>query len=329
MHTRPDFRNGHSSETAISAAQPPEYSTVIPVFNSAGIVSETIDACARFFEQEGLAYEIIAVDDGSTDESWEVLQRSAAKNPAVVAVRLLRNYGQHSAVHCGLAVSRGEYVVILDDDLQNRPEEIPKLIQAAAEGADVVFGKFLRKKHSLTRRAGSWLTNRVNTAVFDKPRDLVLTNFKLIHRRVVDRILAHRTPFPYINGLAVLYARRPASVPVEHHERRVGKSNYGPVKIAELLTRILFNYSAFPLRFVTTAGLTIAALSFCFAAYVLAKALIVGTTVPGWASVVVMLAFFNGMTLLVLGMIGEYLIRILKQISMTEPYHVAEIHRNE
>jgi polyisoprenyl-phosphate glycosyltransferase len=313
----------------VSAALSPTFSAVIPVFNSAGIVGQTIDACVRFFEAEGLSYEIVLVDDGSTDRSWEVLKAAAAANRTVVAVRLLRNYGQHSAVHCGLALSRGEYVVVLDDDLQNRPEEILNLMQSAQSGSDVVFGRFRRKRHSLTRRAGSWLTNHVNTAVFGKPADLVLTNFKLMHRRVVDRILAHRTSFPYINGLAVLYAERPTSVLVEHHDRAVGTSNYGVVKIAELLTRILFNYSAFPLRLVTMSGLIIAVSSFCFATYVLAKALIVGTTVPGWASVTVMLAFFNGTTLLVLGMIGEYLIRILRQTSMTEPYHIIEVDRRD
>jgi glycosyltransferase involved in cell wall biosynthesis len=318
-----------TSHSGVSSPPPPAYSAVIPVFNSAAIVGETVNACARFFEREGLSYEIVLVDDGSTDGSWEILKAAAAENAAVVAVRLLRNYGQHSAVHCGLALSRGEYVVVLDDDMQNRPEEILNLIQSAGAGADVVFGSFRRKRHSAVRRLGSWLTNHVNTAVFGKPKDLVLTNFKLLHRPLVDRILAHRTPFPYINGLAVMYAQRPTTATVEHHERRVGSSNYGAVRIAKLLTRIVFNYSAVPLRLVTVAGMIVAAASFCFGAYVLMKALIVGTTVPGWASVTVMMAFFNGMTLLVLGMIGEYLIRILKQISMAEPYHVVDVARRE
>ena len=116
---------------------------------------------------------------------------------------------------------------------------------------------------------------------------------------------------------------------VEHHERAAGTSNYGASKILELLARILFNYSAFPLRLLTAAGLLVAALSFCIGAYVFVKALVVGTSVPGWASVIVLLTFFNGMILLVLGVIGEYLIRIIKQTSMTEPYHISEIRRSE
>jgi glycosyltransferase involved in cell wall biosynthesis len=304
------------------------YSAVIPVYNSAGVVAQTIAACVKFFEGQGFAYEIVAVDDGSRDDSWEVLKKLSAANENVIAVRLLRNYGQHSAVHCGLAMTRGDYVVILDDDLQNDPAEILKLIEKAQTGSDLVFARFRRKRHSPVRRFGSWLTNYVNTAVFRKPHDLVLTNFKLLHRDVVQRVLAHRTHFPYVNGLAVLYARNPTDVEVEHHERTVGTSNYKLSKIIELLTRILFNYSAFPLRLLTVSGMIVAALSFCLAAYIFTKALVVGTSVPGWASMAVLLTFFNGMTLLVLGVIGEYVVRILQQTSMTEPYTVAEVSRD-
>jgi glycosyltransferase involved in cell wall biosynthesis len=311
------------------ALETPRYSAVIPVYNSAGIVAATIAACARFFEERALAYEIVLVDDGSADASWSVLQSCAAANPRVVAVRLLRNCGQHSAVHCGLAMSRGEYVVVLDDDLQNPPEEIAHLIRGADEGADVVFGRFLRKRHSVVRRLGSWLINEVNTHVFGKRADLVLTNFKLIERRVVDRILAHRTHFPYINGLAVLYARSPVNVSVEHRERSVGASNYRLPAIVELLMRILFNYSAFPLRLLTLTGISAATLAFCLAAYVLVKAVLVGTSVPGWASVAVMVAFFSGMILLMLSMIGEYLVRLLAQTSRIDPYHVVEVSRHD
>jgi hypothetical protein len=116
---------------------------------------------------------------------------------------------------------------------------------------------------------------------------------------------------------------------VEHHERTVGRSNYALPQMLELLTRILFNYSAFPLRLLAASGVIVAGFSFCFAAYVLTKALLGGTTVPGWASVVVLLTFFNGVTLLILGIIGEYLIRMLTQTSMTEPYHIVEAARQD
>ena len=307
----------------------PLYSAVIPVYNSEAIVDATIAACAGFFEQRSLDYELLLVDDGSRDASWEILAAAAAANPRVVAVRLLRNYGQHSAVHCGLAMSRGQYVVVLDDDLQNPPAEIDRLIEGMETGADVVFGRFVRKQHSMLRRVGSWLTNRVNTAVFDKRADLALTNFKLIHRSVVQRVLAHRTPFPYINGLAAMYARNPINVPVEHRARAAGGSTYTFWKLLELLARILFNYSAAPLRLLTLGGLLAALLGFGVAGYVVLKATIIGTSAPGWASVAAMLAFFSGVILLVLSVMGEYLVRLLAQTSRTEPYHLVDIRRSD
>lgn len=305
------------------------YSVVIPVFNSESLVERTIEACCAFLEGLKSTYEIVLVDDGSTDGSWNVLRRAVVGRPHIVAVKLLKNYGQHTAVLCGLAHSRGGRVVTLDDDLQNPPEEIEHLIKAADDGHDVVFGRFKHKRHSLTRRLGSSLVNLINTRIFRKPRGLALTNFRLLERPVVERILAHKTHYPYVNGLAVLYAENPTNVAVEHRPRAEGESNYSFVRILELVMRILFNYSSFPLRLVSLVGIMIAAASFILAAYFLAHALAVGTAVPGWASVAVMLSFFNGVSLLLLGMLGEYVTRILDQVSHAEAYTVVRIVRHE
>lgn len=306
----------------------PEYSAVIPVYNSEGIVAETIEACVAFFEREALAFEVVAVNDGSSDGSWDVLRACVRKHPQVVAIDLLRNYGQHTAVLCGFEHARGRRIVTLDDDLQNPPDEIAHLIAAAQRGHDVVFGAYRQKRHGRVRRVGSRVVDAINTRVFRKPADLTLTNFRLLDRDVVRRILAHRTQHPYVNGLAVLYARSAANAPVEHRPRRVGVSNYGPLQILELVTRILFNYSSYPLRLVSGVGLAASVASFVLAGYFLIRALAAETTVPGWASVVVMLSFFNGLSLLVLGMLGEYTIRILQQVSQQTPYHVAEVARH-
>jgi glycosyltransferase involved in cell wall biosynthesis len=290
-------------------------------------VGDTIRACSEYFAARGLDYELILVNDGSRDGSWEVLRQSALECPSVTAVDLLHNYGQHTAVLCGLRESRGQWVVTLDDDLQNPPGEIDHLIDAASRGHDLVFGVPVRKAHGLVRRWGSAVVDRLNRSVFRKPPDLTLTNFRLIERRVVDRIVAHRTHYPYINGLAVLYARRPANVAVEHHRRRVGRSTYGPWKIAELIARILFNYSSFPLRAVIALGFVVSSLALVLAAWFLVRGLFFEPSVKGWASVAVMLAFFNGLLLLLMGMLGEYILRVLQQVSSSEPYHVAEIVR--
>src|SRR5262245_23689081 len=218
------------------------YSVVIPVFNSEEIVGETIRRTVAFFEGEHLSYEIILVNDASSDGSWEVLREAAARYPHVRVVNLLRNYGQHNANLCGLRRSKGDYVVTMDDDLQNPPEEIIHLIDEAMQGADAVFGEFRHKQASRHRRLGSIAIGLMNRRIFGQPPDLVVSNFRLLRRDVVDRICASRSAYPYITGQALLYSNRPANARVEHSPRPAGKSNYNPVRIARLVLRILFSY---------------------------------------------------------------------------------------
>lgn len=303
-------------------------SAVIPVYNSAEIVGQTVDATVAFLESTGESYEVILVNDCSRDGSWEVLRRKFEEHEHVTAINMLRNYGQHTATLCGLRESRGEYVVTLDDDMQNPPKEIAHLVAALDAGHDLVFGRYTQKMHSPVRRLGSRIVNRMNDRIFGKPRDLKLTNFRMLRRGLVDRVLSHKTNYPYINGLAILYAHRPTDVEVEHRPRPSGQSQYGLYKITELIMRILFNYSSFPMRLVSAVGLAVAALSLAMSAFILVRALIQGTAAPGWPSVAVMLSFFNGISLLLLGMLGEYVVRILNQVSHLEQFHVAETLRH-
>jgi glycosyltransferase involved in cell wall biosynthesis len=307
----------------------PRYSVIIPVYKSADIVGDTIDQTVAFFEKHNLNYELILVNDGSPDQSWAVLRDKAAANPHVVAINFLRNYGQHTAIFCGLQHSTGDYAITMDDDLQNPPEEIIHLIHKGGEGYDLVFGQFRSKQHASYRRVGTRIIGAINIRVFHKPDDLVLSNFRLIRRDVVDRICNYQTGYPYIPGLALMFAANPANVMVEHQPRPVGKSNYNWFKITELVMRILFNYSSYPLRLVSLIGGGIAALSLLLGVYFLIKALFVGTSVQGWASVVVLLSFFNGIVILILSMLGEYTIRLLQQTSQANSYHIKEIVRSD
>jgi glycosyltransferase involved in cell wall biosynthesis len=304
----------------------PRYSVVIPAYKSAAFVEETIDRTAAVLEAEGLDYEIVLVDDGSPDATWPVLERKARENPRVVAIRLMRNYGQHTAVVCGLNNITGDYAVTMDDDLQNPPEEIRKLVDKAAEGDyDLVMGRFQSKKHSLTRRLGSRLVAWLNERVFGKPRDFVVSNFRLIRRDVVDRMCAHRTHFPYVTGLALLYSAHRANVLVDHQPRRDGASGYGLGKILSLVLAILFNYSGFPLHMVALLGLVLAGSSFLLGLIVFVRRLLLGTVAPGWASLVIVVAFFNGFLFLMLSIVGEYVIRLQQQLSVPKPYAISTI----
>lgn len=302
-----------------------KYSIIIPVFNAAAIVGETIDRVVAFFENHNWDYEVILVNDGSSDGSWEVLQGKALTNSHIIAIDLLKNYGQHTAVFCGFQNSTGDYVITLDDDLQNPPEECIHLINKAQEGHDLVFGRFRKKQHAHYRRLGSHLIGLLNSRIFHKPNGLTLTNFRIIRRDVIERICTYETGYPYIPGLVLMFSVNPTNVWVKHQRRPVGRSNYNLIKILELVMRILFNYSSYPLRFVSALGIVIAAVSFILGSIYLGRAVLVGTRVPGWATLVVLLSFLNGLTLLILGMLGEYMIRLIHQFSSRHSYYVKEI----
>ena len=167
----------------------------------------------------------------------------------------------------------------------------------------------------------AWLNERV----FGKPPDLVATNFRLIRRDVVDRMCAHRTHFPYVTGLALLYSADRANVLVEHHARRDGASGYGLGKILSLVFAILFNYSGFPLHMVALLGLVLAGSSFLLGLIVFVRRLLLGTVAPGWASLVIVVAFFNGFLFLMISIVGEYVIRLQHQLSVPEPYAISTI----
>ena len=299
-------------------SQSPEsysYDVIIPVFNSEAIVGETIDRTAAFFDSRGWTYRLILVNDGSPDNSWSVLEEKAQKNHHIVAIDLLSNYGQHTAVYVGLQHSKADFVITMDDDLQNPPEEIVHLVDKILEGYDVVFGQFIKKEHENYRRLGSRVIQQINRRIFGMPNDLVVSNFRIMNRDVVDGICSYRTMFPYINGLSLMFSHYRANVLVEHHPRKVGRSNYNFIRITQLVLRILFSYSAFPLRLVSLIGFLVAIVAFLIGGYYLLKAAFFGTNVPGWA-------FFSGINIAIVSMLGEYVTRLLRQISFTSIYHV-------
>jgi glycosyltransferase involved in cell wall biosynthesis len=304
----------------------PLYSVVIPVYNSAKIVGLVIERTRAFFALHGLSYEIILVNDGSRDASWSVIATQATQYPEVIAINLLRNYGQHNAVFAGIQQSRGQHVITIDDDLQNPPEEIIHLIDTMRDGNhDVVFGRFVQKQHSLVRRLGSGMIRQMNNRIFMCPSDIVPTNFRLIRREVVDRMLGYRTAYPYTTGLALMFAQSVGNAWVKHQERHEGKSNYNVVRIMSLVLRILFNYSIWPLRLVTMTGFAIASVSFVIGMVLIVRKLFDNIQIEGWTGIMVMLALLNGVIILMLGMLGEYTIRILQQMNSKETYHIKEV----
>jgi glycosyltransferase involved in cell wall biosynthesis len=274
-----------------------------------------------------MRFEIVLVNDGSKDDSWAVISSLAKQHPEVTAINLLKNYGQHHANLCGFREAKGDYLITMDDDLQNPPEEIAKLIDTARDGGDLVIGRFETKQHSLVRRLGSQFVGWLNRKVFEVEGNLILSNFRLVRRDVVDRICQDRTFAPYIPGLILKYSSHRCNVLVRHLPRAEGKSNYTWRKILRLVANILFNHSSIPLRYGAAFGFVVAGGSFLLSLYFLLEAVIKGTNAPGWASLVVLLSFFNGVLILLLSVIGEYLIRILREIGTHRCYEIKEIVR--
>jgi polyisoprenyl-phosphate glycosyltransferase len=300
------------------------YSIVIPVYNSAAVVGDTIDQVVEVFEAAGLSYELILVNDGSPDHSWDVISERARKGKHIVALNLLHNYGQHNANLAGFREASGAYVITMDDDLQNPPDQALLLIDEAMTGRDVVFGRFEQKQARGYRVLGSKAIGMINRRIFGQPDDLAVSNFRILRRDVVDRICASRTAHPYITGQALLYSRNRSNVLVQHRAREIGKSNYNIVRIARLVLTILFSYSLFPLRFAAFAGFVIAGVSFLLGLIYLVIGALGHTQVQGWTTLVVLVAALNGFTIAMLSMLGEYVVRTLNAVSAAEPYHVID-----
>lgn len=303
------------------------YSVVIPVFNSSKIVSDTVSSVRSFFIKHGHSFEVILVNDGSKDDSWSVISQLAKEYDEVKAINLLKNYGQHSANLCGFREAAGDYVITMDDDLQNPPDEIAKLIDASLEGYDLIIGKFESKQHSSFRRVGSRFVGWLNRKVFEVEDDLVLSNFRMIRRDVVDRVCKESSVSPYIPGLVLKHSSNRSNVLVKHSARAVGESNYTLRKILRLVFTILFNHSTIPLRYSAGFGFVVSGASFALGIFYLLSALFEGAAVPGWATLVVLISFFNGILILLLSIIGEYIVRALRETSNHGSYEVAEVVR--
>ena len=255
-----------------------------------------------------LEAEIVLVNDGSSDNSEQVSAGLAQKHPQVKFISLRRNFGEFNAVMCGLNHANGDFCVIIDDDFQNPPAEILRLVETAQAGNyDVVYSYYSQKQHSFFRNAGSWLVNILTTWLLDKPRDLYLSSFKLIRAEVVQEIIEYRGPYPYIDGLIFRVTRSVGKVQVSHQKRKNGRSSYTLGKLISLFLNILFCYSPRPLRLLTVLGSLLFLAAILLSVIELVASLLT-RHLPA-TDHVVWLTFLavSGIQLLGMGMLGEYL----------------------
>ncbi len=297
----------------------------IPVYNGAltigSLVSEVMDSLQDRYETE-----IVLVNDYSRDNSHDVCRDIATKNSAVKYIRLRKNFGEHNAVMCALNYSTGDLVAIIDDDFQNPPSEILKLLDEAEQGFDVVYSKFKIKRHNLYRNLGSKFNDLVATWLLDKPKGLYLSSFKVISAEMVKQIIRYTGPAPYVDGLLLRETRNYSVVEVEHHEREAGQSNYTLAKLVSLWLNMFINFSVKPLRLFALFGISVTIVSFVAAAVFIIQKMIDPSLPMGWTSVMVSILFFSGVQIIFLGLIGEYIGKNYLQINGTPQWSVEEEH---
>ena len=296
-----------------TTASPVSLSIVVPVYNEAASLDELLRRCLAVCRGLDRPFEIVLVDDGSRDASPDKIRAAAEEHaPQVVGVLLSRNYGQHAAVMAGFAESRGEVVITLDADLQNPPEEIPKLVARMDEGYDVVGSVREARRDSGFRRASSWLVNRSvqsATGVLMHDYGCMLRAYR---RHVVEAMLQSHEHSTFIPVLANSFAHRTTEVDVAHAQRIDGKSRYDLWKLIRLQFDLLTSMTTWPLRMLMVAGSLVALLGVAFGVFLLAMRLFKG---PEWAAQGVFTLFavlfiFVGAQFMALGLLGEYIGRI-------------------
>ena len=253
-----------------------------------------------------------------------MIKRLAQEHDCIKAINLLKNYGQHTAVYCGIKYSEGDYLITMDDDLQNPPSEIHKLLDKIEEGYDLVFAQFRQKKHAAYRKLGTQIIKYLNKKIFNKPDHIILSNFRIFKKSVAERILNYQTNYPYIPGLLLLFAGNMTNVLTEHHSRFDGKSNYSLYKIIKLVSRLLINYSSFPMKVLTVIGFFCAIMCFLIGIVIFLKATLSSSSVPGWSSIAIMVSLLNGLLIIMVGTLGVYISRILRQVSDSQSFYVKE-----
>jgi len=298
---------------------------VIPVFNEAPSLGDLYDRLTRTLKDMGDTYEIVFVDDGSRDGSLDILRMLHAQDRAVRVVRLNRNWGQHAAVLAGMERARGDVVVTLDADLQNPPEEIPRLLAELAAGHDVAGGRRVARQDAWLRLLASWAVNRVTSAVVGVRMHDYGCMLRAYRRPVVDRLVASQEAAQFIPALANTFATSAVEVPVAHDAREHGRSRYGLFRLLRLCFDLLTGFSLLPIQIVSLTGMLVAVLGLGFALFLGVRRLLVGPEVEGVFTLFAILFFFVGLQILALGLIGEYVGRIYQEVRRRPRYVVSEV----
>jgi glycosyltransferase involved in cell wall biosynthesis len=305
-----------------------QYSIVIPVFNSEKTLEELVDRILLTMNPITDNYEVILVDDSSHDNSWQILKMLYHKENKIKIIHLLRNFGQHNALLCGFNYVKGDYIIIMDDDLQNSPEEIPLLINKIQEQYSVVFGEYKIKYHNAIENFFSKRFQKFIHYILDIPPRVFISSFAILHSDVIKNMVSIKSSYIFLPALMQksVPARKIANVEVSHNPRKYGRSNYNLKKYLSLSLNLIINNSTLPLLVIGIFGMIVSIFSVLYGLYTISMSIIdPAYGLMGWNSIMVAISFLGGIILFSIAIIGEYLRRILMEVSYGQQYVIEEM----
>jgi len=301
-----------------------DLSIVVPVYNSQDCLKELVRRINESLMTINRSFEIILINDGSSDMSWDVIRSLASAGNNVRGISLRKNFGQDAALMAGLGEIRGRYAVIMDDDLQHDPKYIPGLITEIEKGFDVVYGRYAQKRQAWWKNAGSWFNDKVATFLLKKPANVYLSPYKIIAVEAVREICKYQGAYPYVDGLLFRVTNRFSQIAIEHQDRYAGKSHYTVLRSILVWSNLATNFSIFPLRIATFLGLLASACGIVMALFMLIHRLINPDWPAGQASIIVSVLTLGGIQLFTIGVLGEYIGRMYLNINRQPQYVIAE-----
>ena len=304
-----------------------QLSIIVPVYRSAPCLPELVRRIDADVGPHFDSIELILVNDCSPDDSWEVITRLAEQYPFVTGINLRKNVGQDNAIMCGLQHCCGDVAIIMDDDLQHDPADIPALYREAQRGFDVVYAHFDRKQQAGWKNLGSWFADRVAVFLLDKPPHIYMSPYKAIRRAVVDQIIKYDGPFTYVDGILFTITSNITQIPATHRPRYAGASTYNLVRSIRVWLKLATSFSVIPLRIVSLLGGVIALFSFVMGFVFIIQALWFERPVEGWPSLIVTVFFLGGIQLIGIGAVGEYIGRIYITLNKYPQFTIKEVQQ--
>jgi polyisoprenyl-phosphate glycosyltransferase len=307
----------------------PPISIIIPAFNAGASISLLFKDLLKVFAK--FSTQIIIVNDCSTDTTHEECLKLIKENDSELTyIKLSKNVGEHNAVMAGLKHSTGDWIIVMDDDFQNPPSEALKLLNYSLSNKfDVVYGNYKKKKHNLFRNLMSKINDLTANYILNKPKGLYLSSFKTINSKIVKKISNYNGPFPYIDGLIISLTSNISSIETQHDERKSGKSGYSLLKLLKLYGNMATNFSTVPLHICSLMGLFVGTLSGIYAVIIIIQKIINPSMALGYASIFVAIMFFAGVQLIFMGLLGEYIGKVLKNVNKEPQYSIDYIKLNE